>query len=378
LVMVALAAAATCSPFIVRTGPCAGSYDGIFISTDLEPDDAAALKVIAPRIRGTPLLVVVGEGNAPSGSKCSLAAEILASYSLDEHATIVQGRASTAVYPAAALRAYNSGDGAMRPHRATIVAGESDEAVADRVAAFCGQCEAPFALLIKPPHEMVELPTAVLRRVTAAVYGSFNFSELRDAMRRKAPSLSEEDAFARQEAFLHCFKACLWVERSNSVGRDATLSNVETDPVWPALAADAGVVNMVTAWNEHSVLAIADKVGGLKQEISEILSRPAAEDKFSAIGTCVSRHEKRLAIMASIAATRGQQMPLADPLVSALLLDDEGRLAPFVRRCRAGHDTKGKPTTTADESSSVAAVVANGAEVEALFRTTLEVIAAAM
>ena len=38
-------------------------------------------------------------------------------------------------------------------------------------------------------------------------------------------------------------------------------------------------------------------------------------------------------------------MPLADPLVSALLLDDEGRLAPFVHRCRAGHDTKGKPTT---------------------------------
>ena len=220
------------APFIVRTGPCAGSYDGIFISTDLEPDDAAALKVIAPRLRGTPMLVVVGEGNAPAGAKCSLAAEMLASYNLDEHATIVQGRGSSVAYPAAALCAYSGVDGAPRPHRATIVSGESEESVAERVAAFCDRCEAPFALLLKPPHEMVALPAPALGRVAAAVYGSFNFLELREAMRRKAPSLSEEEAFARQEAFLHALKACLWVERSNSVGRDATLSNVEADPVW--------------------------------------------------------------------------------------------------------------------------------------------------
>ena len=367
------------APFIVRTGPCAGSYDGIFISTDLEPDDAAALKVIAPRLRGTPMLVVVGEGNAPAGAKCSLAAEMLASYNLDEHATIVQGRGSSVAYPAAALCAYSGVDGAPRPHRATIVSGESEESVAERVAAFCDRCEAPFALLLKPPHEMVALPAPALGRVAAAVYGSFNFLELREVMRRKAPSLSEEEAFARQEAFLHALKACLWVERSNSVGRDATLSNVEADPVWPALAADAGVINLVTAWNEHSVLAIADKVSGLKREIGEILGRATTEDKFDAIGTCVSRHEKRLAIMASIASTGGQQMPLADPLVSALLLDDEGRLAPFVHRCRAGHDTKGKPTTVPDESSTVAAVTANGAaEADVLFRAALEVLAAAL
>ena len=72
-------------------------------------------------------------------------------------------------------------------------------------------------------------------------------------------------------------------------------------------------------------------------------------------------------------------MPLADPLVSALLLDDEGRLAPFVHRCRAGHDTKGKPTTVPDESSTVAAVTANGAaEADVLFRAALEVLAAAL
>ena len=83
--------------------------------------------------------------------------------------------------------------------------------------------------------------------------------------------------------------------------------------------------------------------------------------------------------MSSIAAARGQQMPLADPLVAALLVDDEARLAPYVRRCRAGHDAEGRPTAVADEASAVAAVVASGkAEAEALYRATLEVLAAAV
>ena len=41
------------------------------------------------------------------------------------------------------------------------------------------------------------------------------------------------------------------------------------------------------------MLAIADKVSELKREIGEILGRATTEDKFDAIGTCVSRHEQR-------------------------------------------------------------------------------------
>ena len=48
-VTVGAAAVAKAAPapryFVVPTGPCAGTYDGVFISTDLEPDDAIALKV---------------------------------------------------------------------------------------------------------------------------------------------------------------------------------------------------------------------------------------------------------------------------------------------------------------------------------------------
>ena len=48
--------------FAVAHGVCAGEYDAVLISTDLEPDDAIALQVLAPQLREVPLLVVVGEG----------------------------------------------------------------------------------------------------------------------------------------------------------------------------------------------------------------------------------------------------------------------------------------------------------------------------
>ena len=48
--------------FHVPTGPCAGTFDGVYISTDLEPDDALCLLALARKLRGVPLLVIVGEG----------------------------------------------------------------------------------------------------------------------------------------------------------------------------------------------------------------------------------------------------------------------------------------------------------------------------
>ena len=43
--------------------------------------------------------------------------------------------------------------------------------------------------------------------------------------------MTEEEALLRQEALLHAFKRCLWVERSVSVGRDATMDPSEVR-VW--------------------------------------------------------------------------------------------------------------------------------------------------
>ena len=94
-----------------------------------EPDDAIALKALAPRLRGVPLLVVLGEGDR---SKAAMASG-LAAYGLDGGPTrVVQGRPSSSPYPASAIAAYaarrrllrrgcrrrqRAGGGRAAPHR---------------------------------------------------------------------------------------------------------------------------------------------------------------------------------------------------------------------------------------------------------------------
>ena len=50
---------------------------------------------------------------------------------------------------------------------------------------------------------------------------------------------------------------------------------------------------------------------------------------------------------------KGQQLPLADPLVAALLLDDKGVLAPFWKRSRCDMNAVGKVTVQPDNSGSM-------------------------
>ena len=55
------------SKFIVKSGCSKGEFDGVILSTDLEPDDAIAISALAPKLRGVPLLCVVGEGRVDFG-----------------------------------------------------------------------------------------------------------------------------------------------------------------------------------------------------------------------------------------------------------------------------------------------------------------------
>mgnify|MGYP004135239023 CR=1 FL=1 len=67
--------------FNVAAGRLKGSYDAVLISTDLEPDDAICLAVLAPMLKGVPLLCVVGEG---PNDKRTMMAELLATFGIDE------------------------------------------------------------------------------------------------------------------------------------------------------------------------------------------------------------------------------------------------------------------------------------------------------
>ena len=88
---------------------------------------------------------------------------------------------------------------------------------------------------------------------------------------------------------------------------------------------------------------------------------------------------KKAGMIISISRHNGMQMPLADPLVVASLVDDGGELVPYELLCRAGHDAKGKPTFEPLTSSSVCTLLAQeGSARDALYASTIKVLGAAM
>ena len=65
--------------------------------------------------------------------------------------------------------------------------------------------------------------------------------------------------------------------------------------------------------------------------------------------------------------------------MAAGLVDDGGELVRFERRCRPGHDAKGKPTFEPLPTGSVCGYVAQeGQEREALYAATIKVLGAAL
>uniref|UniRef100_A0A7S3EWT8 Uncharacterized protein n=1 Tax=Haptolina ericina TaxID=156174 RepID=A0A7S3EWT8_9EUKA len=108
------------------------------------------------------------------------------------------------------------------------------------------------------------------------------------------------------------------------------------------------------------------------------LSQPGGA-AFSKVEKLSDNASKKVGMLQSIAHHRGHQLPLADPLVVASLVDDSAALVSFERKCRAGHDASGKPTFQSLSSSSVAVLMAQSVEERArLYLAVLEVLAAAL
>ena len=363
--------------FNVAAGRLKGSYDAVLISTDLEPDDAICLAVLAPMLKGVPLLCVVGEG---PNDKRTMMAELLATFGIDEGAQIVQGKTSKAGFPAGVEHAYSD---ATRAHRCELLEG-GEAAVPQLVEGFLTKHARPFALLLKPPHELLSSPEALLAKTKAAIYGSFNLQELRKAMGEAAGGkLSEEELFERQFALMSRFAALLWIERSCSCGRDCVLEPAVCPPaVWGAIDASAPLSRHIQLWNAETVREMGKKIAKLPSEIDTALGAadgPAADAitaaSYSKLQPTVEKLDKRVKVLLSISSCAGRQVCHADTLVAAALVDD-GSLTKFERPIKLEIDAKLKPTMAADPASTVVAYVADaGPEREALIKASFEAIA---
>jgi hypothetical protein len=334
------------SKFEVPCGACAGSYDGVLVSTDLEPDDAIAIKLLAPRLRGVRLLVVLGEGDL---DKTQMASQMLAAYGLDESATIVQGRRSSVRYPVEAIDSF-ADRGA--PSSAQILPG-GEEAAAAATAAFLAECAAPFAWLLKPPFELLGAEPAILAKTVAALYGSFNVVCLRKAYSAKQGAGDAERArfFEQEERMYRSLKRLLLVDRSLSVGRDSVLQPTSQPALWDWMQSDAQLMRLVSAWNE---IALRGKTASIEKTARDV--RAAMEESgsmgaasFRALVPQAQAIDKSIKIVLSILENAGLQVCNADTATAAALLDADGELARHERPCRLDFDREApKPVVMLD------------------------------
>jgi len=170
------------------------------------------------------------------------------------------------------------------------------------------------------------------------------------------------------------------------VGRDATLDPSEVcTSAWAPLSMDSSVVRLITAWNEVSLKRFSQSISDIGKEMVAAFESTGTDGKadgkaevFGKVEALSENASKKVMMINSIAKFRGQQLPLADPLVVASLLDTVGTLAPFERKCKAGHDQKGKPTFNPEPHSSVATLFAKSDDQPKLYAAALAVLASAL
>eukprot|EP00929_Paragymnodinium_shiwhaense_P030615 TRINITY_DN17316_c0_g1_i1.p1 TRINITY_DN17316_c0_g1~~TRINITY_DN17316_c0_g1_i1.p1 ORF type:complete len:432 (+),score=125.36 TRINITY_DN17316_c0_g1_i1:81-1376(+) len=346
--------------FEVASGVLKGRYDAIYLSTDLEPDDIVAIRALAPKLKraAVPLFVVVGEGNVEG--KVEMMADVLAAYGLLRPGTkIVQGALSGERYPPAALEAFKASRPSATAMASAVVKGDA----AALSEAFLKEHRAPLAILLKPPHELANLSEEVLARTAAVAYGSFNFVRFREDLQKAASSskVTKAAALERQASFLKAFKAFVWVERSLTVGSSGTL-NRDHESAWKALAAgDEGLMTIVREWNVASVQRCAKRLKTMcKQMLAACDTGQPDAALFGTIRSTYEKNQKSIDILSEIARLAGDQICLADPIVSAVLLDERGELAAYEKRSAVRLSKSGQPTLTPDKSSSVALLHAEG------------------
>ena len=381
--------------FVVPSGPLAGSFDAVYVSTDLEPDDVVAIKALAPRLRRVPILCVVGEHTL---DKRSMMSDVLRHCGV-LNARVVSGRRSQEIFPEGIDNAFVSSrvntaraSGAQPDFSHRNLGSESAEraACAKAVEGFLQAHTAPLAILLKPFHEMRDLSTAAIEKTVAVGYGSFNLTKTQAVMIEDAKAVGkhqdEQEALRQITELLSRFKRCVMVERASSVGRVESL-NIE-QPIWRHLQSDSKLMKLVRGWQAttlrnicrdlptlvHSMQAQVAELNAMRtaaQALSSIAEEGSEEGSetvsiaqlgaepttldgmFGKLVGFADKAEKKLGVMKDIGRHKEMQLPLADPLVAALLLDDGHVLERFLKRCRQSADKHGKMCLQTDSTSQI-------------------------
>lgn len=362
--------------FVVAAGPLQGVYDAVYIATDLEPDDVVAIKALAPRLRKLPLLCCVGEHSL---DKRSMMYDVLAHSGIAQKVKIVNGRRSQKLYPAGVEVAFRQrAEGHQVPQKEM----DTSQECAKQIEEFLLRFNSPLAILLKPMHELRDISKIALEKTAVICYGSFNFTTTMNAQiedeKAAGRALDHPGAFLQLMGRYEHSKACIIVERALSVGRVESLN--QRSPIWQSIRSDSKLMQLIRGWQNvtlHDISAdglpslcrsLSDEVSKLSSQVASThqssgqsypldeVSVSSAEGDSAVYDKLIQlamRAQKKLGVLTDVCEHQGLQLPLADPLVAAVLLDDQGTLVPFLRGGTATMDAAGKVTMELNKDSNL-------------------------
>jgi len=295
--------------------PMAQQHDAMVVSTDCEPDDFLALKVVAKiqkereRLSNPlPLLIVVGEGK--DVDKTSMMRDCAESLGLK--CTVVQGKQSSRDYPAGMLTAFGpisfpSAAPTISDPARIVAAAECVETV----RAFLANYQHPLYLMLKPCWELIGLDAALLAKTTLALYGGFNLR----CMYEKGQTREWVAEFINKS-----FCRVVFYESYYATGSENSLSVTEAPHLFKAIATQhsrfwLGVQRCMDAWNDSNSLVQVKRVattGKRWLETWAVESATATDDTWKRRKTDLENIEASVKILKANVEARNKQVVFAD------------------------------------------------------------------
>lgn len=292
---------------------------GVF--TDLEPDDVAALHLLAPVLRqpSGPLYFCVGEGNL---DKTAMMAALLAELQI-VGATVIAGAASKKTYPADFVRVFGA-----TPEPATADVLEA----AARIESIAGAAARHLMLVLKPPRELLHLSAALVAKTTVVAYGSFNFRALGGAGSARFAELAND-----------VMPQTIVYESFFVTGSENSVTQSNAPQFFEHARTHAPrLLGAIEAWNAHIAVDRLEAVRDLSaQMIEDFRAR-----NWPALHRAAAARSRASKVVDNIVAADGCQMVLADVGLATLLVTDA---AVPLRRGRIAFDATSSFTQIVDD-----------------------------
>ena len=129
--------------------------------------------------------------------------------------------------------------------------------------------------------------------------GSFNLNEFREWLANKVGETYHEVHEKDQRRFhdqtfalLRQFGKVLWVERSQSVGRDCVLTPKTCPEIFKVVDQDPPLSQLIQLWNTTTVVTKSKQISELKKQVAQVIPTDIEQKGLQELMQAEETHEK--------------------------------------------------------------------------------------